>query len=105
MGLLHTVNKSPFESNTFDTCLGYAKDGATVLLIEDGVYAATTGTSAAEKIQQAMQSGARGVTFAVLGPDLQARGLEGKLADGIKVVDYEGFVNLAAECDSVQSWL
>jgi len=100
MGLLHTVNKSPFESNTFDTCLGYAKDGSTVLLIEDGVYAATTGTSAADKIKDAS-----GVSFAVLGPDLQARGLEGKLADGIKVVDYEGFVNLVAESDSVQAWL
>ncbi|MFV2005428.1 MAG: sulfurtransferase complex subunit TusB [Gammaproteobacteria bacterium] len=104
MTLLHTVNKSPFESNTFDTALGYAKDGSTVLLIEDGVYAATTGTSAADKIQNIMQD-ASGVTFAVLGPDLQARGLEGKLADGIKVVDYEGFVNLVAEHDSVQSWL
>ena len=100
MTLLHTVNKSPFESNSFDICLGYAKEGSTVLLIEDGVYAATTGTSAAEKIKNAS-----GVTFAVLGPDLKARGLEGKLADGIKVVDYEGFVNLAAESDSVQSWL
>ena len=100
MGLLHTVNKSPFDSNTFDTCLGYAKDGSTVLLIEDGVYAATTGNCAADKIKHAS-----GVTFAVLGPDLQARGLEGKLADGIKVVDYEGFVNLVAESDSVQSWL
>ena len=100
MTLLHTVNKSPFESNSFDICLGYAKEGSTVLLIEDGVYAATTGTSAADKIKNAS-----GVTFAVLGPDLQARGLEGKLADGIKVVDYEGFVNLAAESDSVQSWL
>ena len=100
MSLLHTVNKSPFESNTFDTCLGYAKEGSTVLLIEDGVYAATTGHSAAEKI-----SSAGGVSVAVLGPDLQARGLEGKLADGIKVVDYEGFVNLVAEHDSVQSWL
>ena len=100
MSLLHTVNKSPFESNSFNICLGYAKEGSTVLLIEDGVYAATTGTSAAEKIKNAS-----GVTFAVLGPDLQARGLEGKLADGIKVVDYEGFVNLAAENDSVQSWL
>lgn len=48
---------------------------------------------------------ASGVNFAVLGPDLQARGLENKLADGIKVVDYEGFVNLVAEHDSVQSWL
>ena len=100
MSLLHTVNKSPFESNSFDICLGYAKEGSTVLLIEDGVYAATTGTSAADKIKNAS-----GVNFAVLGPDLQARGLEGKLADGIKVVDYEGFVNLAAESDSVQSWL
>ena len=100
MALLHTVNKSPFESNTFDTCLGYAKDGSTILLIEDGVYAATSGTSVAEKIKNAS-----GVNFAVLGPDLQARGLESKLADGIKVVDYEGFVNLVAEHDSVQSWL
>jgi tRNA 2-thiouridine synthesizing protein B len=100
MALLHTVNKSPFESNTFDTCLGYAKDGSTILLIEDGVYAATSGHAVAEKIKNAS-----GVTFAVLGPDLQARGLENKLADGIKVVDYEGFVNLVAEHDSVQSWL
>ncbi len=104
MTLLHTVNKSPFESNTFDICLGYAKEGSTVLLIEDGVYAATTGTSAADKIQNIIQA-ASNVSFAVLGPDLQARGLEGKLADGIKVVDYEGFVNLVAEHDSVQSWL
>ena len=48
---------------------------------------------------------ASGVNFAVLGPDLQARGLENKLADGIKVVDYDGFVKLVAEHDSVQSWL
>ncbi len=100
MALLHTVNKSPFESSTFNVCLGLAKKGSTVLLFEDGVYAATTGHSVAEKIKHAS-----GISFAVLGPDLQARGLEGKLADGIKVVDYEGFVNLVAEHDSVQSWL
>ena len=100
MGLLHTVNKSPFESNTFDICLGYAKEGSTVLLIEDGVYAATSGNAASEKI-----ANADGISFCVLGPDLQARGLESKLADGIKVVDYEGFVNLVAEHDTVQSWL
>jgi len=100
MALLHTVNKSPFESNTFDTCLSLAKDGSTILLIEDGVYAATTGTGVAEKIKNAS-----GISFAVLGPDLQARGLEGKLADGIKVVDYEGFVSLVADHEAVQSWL
>jgi tRNA 2-thiouridine synthesizing protein B len=100
MAILHTVNKSPFESNTFDACLGLAKDGSTILLIEDGVYAATAGTGVAEKIKNAS-----GISFAVLGPDLQARGVEGKLADGIKVVDYDGFVSLVAEHDTVQSWL
>ena len=100
MTMLHTVNKSPFESNTFDACLGLAKSGSTILLIEDGVYAATSNNSAADKIAKA-----DGISFCVLGPDLQARGLENKLADGIKVVDYEGFVNLVAEHDTVQSWL
>ena len=100
MTTLHTVNKSPFSSTTFDDCLGLAKSGSTVLLFEDGVYAATTGTSSAEAI-----TNANGVSFAVLGPDAKARGVEGKIADGIKVVDYDGFVDLVAEHDKVHAWL
>jgi tRNA 2-thiouridine synthesizing protein B len=100
MSLLHTVNKSPFESNTFDACLGLAKSGSTILLIEDGVYAATTGNSVADKIKNTT-----GINFCVLGPDAQARGIVGKLAEGIKVVDYAGFVDLVAEHDAVQAWL
>jgi len=46
------------------------------------------------------------VSFYVLGPDLKARGLsEANVVDGIKVVDYSGFVDLAAEYESVQAWL
>jgi tRNA 2-thiouridine synthesizing protein B len=100
MTTLHTVNKSPFSSTTFDDCLGLARSGSTVLLFEDGVYAATTGTRSAEAI-----TNANGVTFAVLGPDAKARGVEGKIADGIKVVDYDGFVDLVAEHDKVHAWL
>lgn len=100
MATLHTVNKSPFESAAFETCLGLAKSGSTVLLIEDGVFAATANNSAADMISKA-----DGVNFAVLGPDAQARGVESKLADGIKVVDYDGFVDLVAEHDRVQTWL
>ena len=100
MAMLHTVNKSPFESNTFDTCIGLAKAGSTILLIEDGVYAATTGNAVADKIKNTGD-----INFCVLGPDAQARGVEGKLAEGIKVVDYEGFVDLVGEDDSVQAWL
>jgi tRNA 2-thiouridine synthesizing protein B len=100
MATLHTVNKSPFESATFETCLGLAKSGSTVLLIEDGIYAATSGNSAADAISKA-----DGINFAVLGPDAQARGVADKLADGIKVVDYNGFVELVAEHGTVQAWL
>jgi tRNA 2-thiouridine synthesizing protein B len=86
--------------NAFDTCIGLAKSGSSILLIEDGVYAATTGHSAADKIKNTS-----GISFYVLGPDLQARGLENKLADGIKAVDYDGFVDLVAEHSSVRAWL
>jgi tRNA 2-thiouridine synthesizing protein B len=46
------------------------------------------------------------ISFFVLGPDLKARGLsEGNVVEGVKVVDYNGFVDLTVEHDSVQSWL
>ena len=100
MATLHTVNKSPFEAKAFEICVGLAKAGSTVLLYEDGVYAATKGTSVADAIKNAS-----GISFCVLGPDAQARGIGDKLADGIKVVDYDGFVDLVTGHDKVQAWL
>ena len=47
-----------------------------------------------------------GITFYVLGPDLNARGMtDDQLIDGVKVVDYEGLVDLTAEHENVQAWL
>jgi tRNA 2-thiouridine synthesizing protein B len=100
--MLHTVNKSPFERNSLDTCLRLAKEGSAVLLFEDGVYGALQGTTVSERVAARTNE----LEFFVLGPDLQARGLsEDQLIDGIKVVDYGGFVDLAAERGTVQSWL
>ena len=46
------------------------------------------------------------ISFYVMGPDLKARGIdESKVIDGIKVVDYKGFVDLVDEHDVTQSWL
>jgi tRNA 2-thiouridine synthesizing protein B len=46
------------------------------------------------------------ISFYALGPDLEARGIsKDKLIDGIKVVDYGGFVDLVAEHSSSQAWL
>jgi tRNA 2-thiouridine synthesizing protein B len=42
----------------------------------------------------------------VLGGDLAARGLsEDRMIDGIKTVDYAGFVDLTVENETTQSWL
>jgi tRNA 2-thiouridine synthesizing protein B len=102
MSTLHTVNKSPFEKTSLDACLAHATSGSNVLLIEDGVYAATKGTAVEQRVKQALDS----VKLYVLGPDLVARGLsEDRVIDGISVVDYAGFVDLAAENDKVQAWL
>ena len=102
MALLHTVNKSPFESNTFDTCLSLAKDGSTILLIEDGVYAAFDNTVVADKVKASLKDH----KIYVLGPDVTARGMsEHQVIDGLEVVDYGGFVDLVTEYDKVQSWL
>jgi tRNA 2-thiouridine synthesizing protein B len=98
MSMLHVVNKSPYERDSLDTCIGYCKGGDAVLLIEDGVYAAIKAGSAAGKLN--------GLDVSVLGPDLAARGIaEDKLADGVKVVGYDGFVDLVEAKDKVQSWL
>ena len=100
--MLHTVNKSPFEKNSLQTCLGLALPGSDILLIEDGVYAAIDGSVSGKLLAEAMKDKK---VFA-LGPDLKARGIEdGKLIDGVKIVDYSGFVELAASNDRVQAWL
>ncbi len=101
MGTLHTVNKSPFATNALLSCIGHAKDGDTVLMIEDGVYGATSGTSLADAL-----AARNGVNLCVLAPDFAARGLNAdRMLDGVTTVDYAGFVDLAAKSDRTQAWL
>lgn len=100
--MLHLINKSPFERTALDSCLRLAQPGGSVLLLEDGVYAALANAAHAEKISSRMGE----FSFYVLGPDVAARGLRDQpLIDGIEVVDYGGFVDLVAAHDVTQSWL
>jgi len=102
MSILHTVNKSPFERNSLESCLKFANQGDPVLLFEDGVYGALKGTQTEGSLKAALTK----QLLYVLGSDLAARGFaEDRVIDGIKVVDYAGFVDLAAENDKVQAWL
>ena len=98
--MLHIVNKSPAERNSLDSCLRVAQTGA-ILLIEDGVYAATRGNTAEAKLREAMGH----LKVYALTPDLEARGMADRLIDGVTGVDFGGFVDLVAEHPNCQSWL
>ncbi|NCF28275.1 MAG: sulfurtransferase complex subunit TusB [Gammaproteobacteria bacterium] len=102
MALLHTVNKSPFEKNSLETCLRIAVEGSSVLLMEDGVYGAMNGTS----LNGMLSDAGNRLQFYVLGPDLKARGLsEENVMEGIEVVDYDGFVDLVVGHDATHACL
>jgi tRNA 2-thiouridine synthesizing protein B len=98
--MLHIVNKSPLAGVALDAALRVANSGA-LLLIEDAVYAATRGNAAAAKIAKAC---AERPVYALL-PDLEARGVADRVVEGVKTVDYAGFVDLVAEFPTCQSWL
>jgi len=99
--MLHIVNKSPFERNALDSCLRFGRDGSAVLLIEDGVYAVTRGNIAEPKIKAALGQ----MKIYALRPDLEARGMQDAVMEGVQLVDYGGFVDLVTGHTTVQSWL
>jgi tRNA 2-thiouridine synthesizing protein B len=99
--MLHIVNKSHRQTSSLASCLRLAQDGHALLLIEDGVYAATPAGASTAGLSGALNR----LQVYALAPDLEARGLAGKVIDGVKTVDYAGFVDLVAEHTNNQSWL
>tara|TARA_Y100000817_G_C16494192_1_gene383798 strand:- start:216 stop:518 length:303 start_codon:yes stop_codon:yes gene_type:complete len=100
--MLHTINKSPFEKNTLETCLRLVDSGSSILYLEDGVYAAVKNTKFEQKITESIKT----IKMYVLEPDLKARGLDkSSLITNIEVIDYQGFVKLTVENEKIQNWL
>jgi tRNA 2-thiouridine synthesizing protein B len=99
--MLHIINKSPTQAPSLVSCLRAARDGHALLLIEDGVYAATAAAAAQCGLRQAAQR----LTIHVLQPDLEARGIAGRCIQEATPVDYAGFVDLVARHSTNQTWL
>ena len=98
--MLHIINKSPLTNSALDSCLRVAQSGD-ILLIEDAVYAVTSGNVFEDRMREAMGR----FKIYVLQPDIEARGLADRLIAGVAPVDYGGFVDLAATNKNCQSWL
>jgi len=102
MPTLHTVNKSPFERQSMASALAHASSGDAVLMIEDAVLGARKRGAFARAIEESRTR----VSIYALGPDLAARGVgPDDLAEGVTIVGYDGFVDLAATHDRVCAWL
>lgn len=97
--MLHTVNKSPFQNSSLENCLRVAQKGDVILLLEDGVYAASAGTARSALIEQAVKQ----YTVYAIEADLKARGL-GNLIQEVRVASYGDFVDLV-EQHPVHAWL
>ena len=104
--LLHTVNKSAFDNSALGDCLRVASANDAVLLIENGVYAALNSSqNHLPHIDSIKQLSANGTRFYVLQADCDARGLDSSaLLSAFKIVDDAGFVALAAQASTLQSW-
>lgn len=98
--MLHIINKSPLVNSALESCMRVAQSGE-ILLIEDAVYAATSGNAFEGKICEAMER----FKVYVLRPDLEARGLADRIIAGVSPVDYADFVDLTANNKNCQSWL
>ena len=97
--MLHTVNKSPFQNSSLENCLRVAQKGDVILLLEDGVYAASAGTAKSSLIEKAVKQN----TIYAIEADLKARGL-GSLIKEVRVASYGDFVDLV-EKHTVHAWL
>jgi tRNA 2-thiouridine synthesizing protein B len=98
--MFHTVNKSPFQNSTLETCMRYTSSGDIILLIEDGVYGAMAGSAKTAVVEGAIKSG---IEVYALNSDLKARAVT-KLIDGVQITDYAGFVDFV-EKNKTHSWL
>ena len=102
MAVLHTVNKSPFATNSLKSALSHALKGDTILLIEDGIYGALDNSELSEMVKNKLDE----VKIIALKPDLLARSIsDERLIEGISTTDYDGFVDLATSHDVTEAWL
>ncbi len=85
--MLHTINQSPFQSNTFETALRFIQPGDPVLFLQDGAYTVQSSNRFADLVTELMQAN----PVHVLQPDLHAREIVERLGDGSLDIGFSGY--------------
>ncbi len=96
--MLHTVTRSPFQSQSLTQCLRYASAGDEILLLEDAVIAGLAENINLDSIKKI------GVRIYLLQADVLARGLLDKCDKNLDLIDYKGFVLLTVKHDKHMRW-
>ncbi len=97
--MLYAINNSQLTSNSLDSLLRFAPAGEPILFYEDGAYAVMEGARDSAKVKTILKDH----PLYVLDADIEARGVK-KVIEGIKVISYDGFVELVEKHDFVP-WL
>jgi len=90
MATLHIVRRSPHMARDLERALEVARPGSHVLLVQDAVLAAAEGDASHGLLERAMRAG---VAVHALKEDLASRAVA-RVAEGVDVVDYDGWVDL-----------
>lgn len=99
MTTLHVLSHSPFADTRLASCLRLLGPEDGILLTGDAVYALAPGSSAQRMLATQLSYN----SLFVLAEDLTARNLPAP--DGIRTIDYAGFVELSIRFDKVNTWL
>ncbi|MCB1691785.1 MAG: sulfurtransferase complex subunit TusB [Pseudomonadales bacterium] len=87
------MNKSPFAGSALDNCLAFLAGGDEIVLLEDGVVAATL--DIIDRCEAPIYA---------IEADVKARGLSARLRSTVKLIGYDEFVNLCTMHNSIRSW-
>jgi tRNA 2-thiouridine synthesizing protein B len=99
--MLHLVNYSFSGPAEASRCLARMGESDRLLFIGDGVFSVIAASVSSAQIESRLDR----IRVFALRPDLAARGIGvDLLLPGVQIVDYSGFVRLAADYGPVQSW-
>lgn len=95
---LHTLNKQ--RNDLVQLCVSALAPEDSLLLLEDGVYAALGDAD----IQHGLAGLPASVKLYALIEDLAARGINGKVPEVFIRINYREFVGLSLACNKVVNW-